>query len=120
MSYQIYSRLTPSRRAFLSALAQGDRNPLIQTKAGLVIPRAGWECRVLGWAGFLWRFEDGTIGPAPDPGLAYPEGHKPVRVIGQQITEQGRAALDREIASRFDDATAKGAGAGKAAGSMDA
>lgn len=100
MSYRIHRRLTPSRRAFLEALAQEDRTPLIQTKAGLVIPRAGYDCRALGWAEYLWEFEDGTIAPAPDPGLAYPESHKPVRVIGQQITEQGLAALHREAGWR--------------------
>lgn len=96
MSYRVHPRLTPPRRTFLNALTQGDRNPLVQTKAGWVMSRASYDCRMLGWAEFLWRFEDGAIGPSPDPGTVYPEGHKPVQVIGHQITDQGRAALDRD------------------------
>ena len=113
MSYRVHRRLTPSRRAFLSALAQGDRNPLVQTKAGWVMSRASYDCRMLGWAEFLWKFEDGSIGPVLKPGHfkhRRSDGPEPVKVVGQRITDQGRAVLDREIASRFDDAPAKDAG----------
>ncbi|HDZ73742.1 MAG TPA: hypothetical protein ENH55_13435 [Aurantimonas coralicida] len=85
--------ITERELAFLQALAAGDTDPKVQTKRGLRSTAVGYRCRVKELAEFLWEFEDGEIGAARDAYHSYQEGHRPMRIIGQQLTDAGRHAL---------------------------
>ena len=81
----------PREKAYLAALAAGDRRPPISGQAGHM-------CRRFGWCEIVYRLPDGSemprsaLPPQMDSIAVVKAGY---RAVGYCLTSRGRAALAR-------------------------
>ena len=86
---------TPRERAYLEALAEGERRPRISGQAGHM-------CRRFGWCEAILRLPDGTELPRSrlPQGMDGPAVVRAgYRAVGFVLTERGRMALRRRSAA---------------------
>jgi hypothetical protein len=87
---------TPRERAYLEALARGERRPRISGQAGHM-------CRRFGWCEAIFRLPDGSERPRsrlPDGMDGFAAVRAGYRAVGFVLTERGRMALRRSTAAR--------------------
>jgi hypothetical protein len=82
---------TPREKAYLSALAAGERRPAISGQAGHM-------CRRFGWCEALYRLPDGSEAARSELPLqmdAIAIARAGFRAVGYRLTARGRTVLDK-------------------------